>query len=161
MPVDVCIQIEEAKAAPLALAGVPSGTHISRQQVLLVGVGALVLGAAIAAVAVWDLKPSQPPTAQSPARVEVNLPPGDRLATARYNPLALSPDGSRLVYVAARGGVQQLFVRPIDSQEAKPLPGTEGAESPFFSPDGQWIGFFAGGKLKKVSIAGGTQPSDS
>ena len=77
-------------------------------------------------------------------------------STANYPPLALSPDGSRLVYVAIHSGVQQLFVRPIDSQEAKPLPGTEGAESPFFSPDGQWIGFFAGGKLKKVSIAGGT-----
>ena len=43
----------------------------------------------------------------------------------------------------------------MDSLEAKPIPGTEGAVNPFFSPDGQWLGFFAGGKLKKVSVSGG------
>ena len=43
----------------------------------------------------------------------------------------------------------------MDSLEAKPVPGTEGAVTPFFSPDGQWLGFFAGGKLKKVSVGGG------
>jgi Tol biopolymer transport system component/predicted Ser/Thr protein kinase len=153
---DARLDIEEARAAPFALASVSSGAHISRRRAWLLSVGTLVLGAGIAALAVWYLKPSQPPAAQSPAHVEVNLPPGDRLATANYLPLALSLDGRRLVYVAIRKGVQQLFVRPIDSQGAKLLPGTEGAESPFFSPDGQWIGFFAGGKLKKVSIAGGT-----
>ncbi|PYV40297.1 MAG: hypothetical protein DMG09_07115, partial [Acidobacteria bacterium] len=69
--------------------------------------------------------------------------------------VALSPDGSRLVYVANRAGAQQLYVRPIDRLEATPIPGTEGAESPFFSPDGQSLGFFAEGKLKKVSLSGG------
>ncbi|MSO21542.1 MAG: hypothetical protein EXQ56_14030, partial [Acidobacteria bacterium] len=58
----------------------------------------------------------------------------------------------------ARGTVtaQQLYLRPLDSNEAKPIAGTEGATGPFFSPDGQWIGFFAGGKLKKVSVNGGS-----
>ena len=49
----------------------------------------------------------------------------------------------------------QLFVRKLDQLQAAPLAGTEGASSPFFSPDGQWIAFFAGGKLKKVLITGG------
>ena len=59
------------------------------------------------------------------------------------------------MYVASAGGAQQLYVRSMDSFDAKPMQGTEGATAPFFSPDSQWIGFFAAGKLKKVSISGG------
>ena len=69
--------------------------------------------------------------------------------------LALSPDGRTLVYVASRDGVVQLFRRPIDQFEATPMPGTEGAQDPFFSPDGQWVGFEADGALLKVALAGG------
>jgi eukaryotic-like serine/threonine-protein kinase len=89
------------------------------------------------------------------ARLSVALPPSDRLALGLNPVLALSPDGSRLVYVASHAGAKQLYVRPIDSLEANPIPGTEGAESPFFSPDGQSVGFFAEGKLKRVSFSGG------
>jgi serine/threonine-protein kinase len=69
--------------------------------------------------------------------------------------LALSPDGKNLVYVADIGGEAQLYLRPIDKFDATPIPGTEGAYNPFFSPDGQWIGFFTGNELKKVSISAG------
>jgi serine/threonine-protein kinase len=69
--------------------------------------------------------------------------------------LALSPDGSRLVYVAQRGSTTQLYLRQLDQLHAMPLAGTEGAYRPFFSPDGQWIGFFAGREVKKVSVRGG------
>ncbi|MBI4463460.1 MAG: PD40 domain-containing protein, partial [Acidobacteria bacterium] len=113
---------------------------------------ALVIGAAIASIATWTLKPS--PT-QPVSRVTINLPPGQRLAGLELAAIAFSPDGTQLAYVANRGGVQQLFLRDLDSLEAKPLPGTEGAVSPFFSPDGQWLGFFADQKLKKVSVTGG------
>ena len=53
------------------------------------------------------------------------------------------------------GRPQQLYVRPLDQLQASPLPGTENARNPFFSPDGQWLAFFAGGKLKKVAVTGG------
>ncbi|MFY9530270.1 MAG: hypothetical protein WAR24_15275 [Candidatus Acidiferrales bacterium] len=69
--------------------------------------------------------------------------------------MALSPDDTHLAYVARQGGTQQLYMRAMDSLESKPIPGTEGGVSPFFSPDGQWLGFFAGGTLKKVSVSGG------
>jgi len=59
------------------------------------------------------------------------------------------------VYVASRGGSTRLYVRPFDRFDATLVPGTDGAESPFFSPDGQSLGFFAQGKLKKVSLSGG------
>jgi len=69
--------------------------------------------------------------------------------------VVLSPDGTHLAYVARQSGTQQLYLRAMNSLEARPIPGTEGAIEPFFSPDGQWLGFFAGGKMKKVSLSGG------
>ena len=69
--------------------------------------------------------------------------------------LAVSPDGGRLAYVAGAAGERQIFLRALDQLNAMPLDGTENASGPFFSPDGQWIGFFADGKLKRVSVSGG------
>ena len=69
--------------------------------------------------------------------------------------LAASPDGTRIVYVAAGDKTNQLYLREIDQFTAEQIPGTQGAQSPFFSPDNQWIGFFSEDKLKKVSLTGG------
>jgi eukaryotic-like serine/threonine-protein kinase len=69
---------------------------------------------------------------------------------------ALSPDGRRLAYVATTPeGKALLWARPLDSLQAQPLAGTEGAGYPFWSPDSRFIGFFAGGKLKKIEASGG------
>jgi eukaryotic-like serine/threonine-protein kinase len=69
---------------------------------------------------------------------------------------APSPDGRRLAYVATTSeGKTLLWVRPLDSLQAQPLAGTEGAATPFWSPDSRFIGFFAGGKLKKIEASGG------
>ncbi len=67
-----------------------------------------------------------------------------------FNPLALSPDGKTLVFAGS-----SLLVRPLDRDEIRTIPGTDGAYFPFFSPDGREVGFFADGKLKRVSLAGG------
>jgi serine/threonine-protein kinase len=72
--------------------------------------------------------------------------------------LAISPDGRRLAYVAVASSgalASQLYLRTIDAFQATPLGGTEGAGSPVFSPDGEWIAFFTGGSLKKISASGG------
>ncbi len=69
--------------------------------------------------------------------------------------VALSPDGTRVVYVQAEGNTTRLMVRALDKLEATPVANTAGAQGPFFSPDGQWIGYFAGGKLMKTSVNGG------
>lgn len=72
------------------------------------------------------------------------------------SPFALSPDGSQIVFVASVvGKPQQLYLRPLDQQTATPIPNTENATQPFFSPDGQSVGFFALGKMRKVSLHGG------
>jgi serine/threonine-protein kinase len=70
--------------------------------------------------------------------------------------MALSPDGTRLV-VALRGadGKVRLYTRPLNQSQLTPLAGTESSSGPFFSPDGQWIGFFADGKVKKIAVEGG------
>jgi serine/threonine-protein kinase len=114
-----------------------------------------LLLAAVVGLTVWSLKPL--PTAPRPVtRFTITLPPGQHLGGLPRHALALSADGSQLAYVATaqQGGVQQIYVRAMESGETKAIPGTEGAANPFFSPDGQWLGFFAGGKLKKISVNG-------
>ncbi len=69
--------------------------------------------------------------------------------------LSISPDGSKLAFVAGNGPGVQLWIRSMDSPTAQALPGTEGASQPFWSPDGHFVGFFAGAKLKKIAISGG------
>src|SRR5665213_926264 len=109
--------------------------------------------AVVAAFAGWMLKPAP---ARSVSRMVIALAPDEHLANLETPAVAISPDGANLVYVASRGdGPAQLFLRPLEALKANPMAGTEDAASPFFSPDGQWIAFFAGGKLKKVAVAGG------
>ena len=155
---DVCDELkwiaEEStpKGAPSAIA--LASSRISRRWVL-VSAAACAFAVAIAALVVWVLRPTSAPVARPVTRTVIALPPGDRLASLDQPILALSPDGTHLAYAAIRGGTQQLYLRAMDSPEARPISGTEGAVAPFFSPDGQWLGFFGGGKLKKISVNGG------
>src|SRR6202521_616447 len=151
---DARIEIEEALAAPVT-AELTTAAPAKKgwRQVLVWSAASSVALAALAAIVVWNLKPLPP---QPVSRLVITLPPGQQLAGLDSGPsVALSPDGTHLAYVARQGGTQQIYLRAMDSQEAKPIPGTEAAVSPFFSPDGQWLGFFAGQKLKKVSVSGG------
>jgi serine/threonine protein kinase/Tol biopolymer transport system component len=75
--------------------------------------------------------------------------------TGRAAQLAISPDGRNIVFVAGAQSAFQIWLRPLASAEARPIQGTEGGAFPFWSPDSQFVAFFAGGKLKKVAIAGG------
>jgi len=132
--------------------GTANGIRARWRGALLWGAMSLLL-AAITGLAIWNLKPSSP---RPVSRTVITLPPGQRLAGLEQPALALSPDGTQLAYVAVQGGTQQLYLRAMDSLEARPILGTEGAVGPFFSPDGQWLGFFVGTKLKKISVSGGT-----
>jgi len=152
---DARIEIEEAVAGPAMaeMAAAPKGIRVLGQQGLILSVGALLLVAVVTGLAVWNMKPS--PT-QPVSRTVITLPPGQQLAGLESGPaVALSPDGTQLAYVAVQGGTQQLYLRAMDSLEPRLIPGTEGGVNPFFSPDGQWLGFFADGKLKKISVSGG------
>ncbi len=95
------------------------------------------------------------PVPQPVARFAVPLPPGDRPAIGLQPVVALSPDGRTLVYAAQRGDAPALFRRDLATLEPSLVAGTEGGTSPFFSPDGRWLGFVADGELKRISLAGG------
>ena len=67
----------------------------------------------------------------------------------------ISPDGRTLVFAATSHGKRSLYLRSLASLEAQPLPGTDEASAPFWSPDNRFIGFFANNKLKKIDVSGG------
>jgi serine/threonine protein kinase len=158
----VCLQKDprqrggDIAAIRLALEGVfDSPTQAAQvvqatSQSKLPWVAAVVLGIIVAGTAAWNLKPDPTPSVNRFYHV---LPEGQQFASTR--PLvAVSPDGSRLVYVAN----QQLYLRAMDTLEASPIPGTnETPTAPFFSPDGQWIGYWSltDGQLKKIALSGG------
>jgi len=118
-------------------------------------VAGLVAAAVVITAGVPSLWPraGAPATAARVARLSIAVPDGD-VTSLNMAPVAVSPDGSATVYVASRDNKVQLFLRVLAEPEARALPGTDNARSPFFSPDGQWIGFFAQGKLKKITVGG-------
>ncbi len=96
-------------------------------------------------------------SARSPVvRFALEFAPDQRVAQGvGGSTIALSPDGSHLAYLVEGPQGTQLFLRPIDRLKALPIPHTNGARLPFFSPDGQWLGFISGNTIRKVSLHGG------
>jgi eukaryotic-like serine/threonine-protein kinase len=131
---------------------------------------ALVAVAALLVVAVGTNGFRAPPAAADAPPIAARLgfaagdrvvgAPGDRANADRPSrtAIAISPDGRSLVFVGEREGVRQLFVRALSGEAAIPIPGTQGAESPFYSPDGKSIGFWSDGRLMRAAFDGG-QPS--
>lgn len=140
----------------------PPSQRLSWSRRLVVGVGAVALVAGLGIGR--SLAHSPDPTSRpAPRRLNLTLPSDAPLALTGPGPLgvwqsavAISPTGNLLAYASARGGSTILALRPLDSDSAVVLPGTDGAYNPFFSPDGRWIGFFAGNELRKVLSAGGS-----
>ena len=116
-----------------------------------------LLAAALAAVAFWLGGKLLAPASQAPPPLRTSL--SLDAVQARDGggvPLAFSPDGSRLVFSGRESsGPFKLYLRDLNNPTPVPLAGTDGAIQPFFSPDGQWIGFFQEGKLRKMALAGG------
>jgi serine/threonine protein kinase len=88
---------------------------------------------------------------ESPVLRYTLLPPEN----SSIESFAISPDGRSLAISASASGKRSLWVRPLDSLQYRALPGTDGAQLPFWSPDGRFIGFFADGKLRKIAVSGG------
>jgi Tol biopolymer transport system component len=147
---DVRIDIEqiiEEQDAPVGV-GRPWRPFSTTTLACLVAAASLLSAAVLAAIHLREA----PAAAPREMRVDINTP---------AMPLAfvLSPDGRYLVFVASGDGPQRLWLRPLDKTDAQPLPGTEGADYPFWSPDSRSVGFFAAGRIRRVDIAGG-QPQD-
>jgi Tol biopolymer transport system component len=108
--------------------------------------GLFILATAI--LAFVHFRETRPP--RQVARFQIALP-----EKTDFPIFELSPDGRFLAFTANEGGRRKMWIRPVDSLTAEPVPGTEDATYPFWSPDSSYIGFFVPGKLKKVATAGG------
>jgi Tol biopolymer transport system component/predicted Ser/Thr protein kinase len=123
----------------------------SRRLLPWIATGVLAL---VAAVASWIAYRATRPTELKPlVRLEVDLGRDIVLGAVGGSDVIISPDGTRIAYLS-RG---RMFTRKLDQAGANELAITQGATSPFFSPDGQWIGFTAAGKLRKISVEGGAE----
>jgi Tol biopolymer transport system component len=140
-----------AGGAPAAAPGVVVHARSAWLPWTLAAVLAVALG--VLAVLLWP-RPAAP---ASPQRVNAEVGADVAFLSNLGSGAELSPDGRMLLVVAARaqGEPLQIYLRRLDQLTATPLAGTERAVSPFFSPDGQWIAFFAQGKLKKIAVTGG------
>jgi Tol biopolymer transport system component len=138
---------EVSAASPVAAGG------RNRERLAWIAAGVLLL-ALIAALPFVIRHLREPPLDTRAFRLSI---PVLNLSTVGGQSFAISPDGRRLAFVAAdSSGKPRLWVRPLDSLAPQPLPGTDGASSPFWSPDSRFIGFFADGKLKKTDVSSGS-----
>jgi DNA-binding winged helix-turn-helix (wHTH) protein/Tol biopolymer transport system component len=144
-------------AQPLGVRGAPHGIKLK----LRAGLPWIIAGSSsvVAVISVALLWRATLPADRPMMRFSVDLGPeairGRSETGEFYNPV-ISPDGTRLVFpTKAADGSVQLATRRLDQSIVTILAGTEGAVDPFFSPDGQWVGFFAGRKLKKIPLLGG------
>ena len=134
----------------------PAGAAGSRRSLLVAVAFNLVLAAA--ALALWLRRPAPPPTSRQHVllwqhRIPYALSPGARFIGIQA---AIAPDGSSIVYTDSTAAGYLLMRKLRDAAEATPLAGTEGGVSPFFSPDGKWIGYVTlDNKLKKLPVTGG------
>ena len=124
----------------------------------------LLVALAVGAAAMWFVtrlsQPAVPPARAGAVRFTVPPPPGTTFGGAlsflEATTLEFSPDGTRLAFIAtARGERPQIWLRPVADEAAARVPGTEGAVSMFWSPDGRTLGFFVDGQLRRVDVDGG------
>jgi serine/threonine-protein kinase len=120
-------------------------------------VAAAGLGAALVSLLLWA--PWRTPAPATPMRLSAEIGVDSSLDISAATAAVISPDGRTMVFLALGNAGRQLFVRKTDQLQATALAGTTNATNPFFAPDSQWIGFFAEGHLKKVSITGGAAVS--
>ncbi|HEV2762406.1 MAG TPA: protein kinase, partial [Pyrinomonadaceae bacterium] len=130
----------------------PARRGVRRRELIAWGVAGAALLAAALSLVLPSLRPTPQEDPAAAARFLLAPPGKGEVAGAPV----ISPDGRRVVLVVRDvAGRQSLWLRPLDALDAQQLAGTEGAVSPFWSPDGRSIGFIAAGKLKKLDLSGG------
>jgi Tol biopolymer transport system component len=137
--------------------GMPAAVVSRRRSRARLGwIAAAVLAAAALAVGLWSWKRERPTPAVVRSAILAPEKTTFRSTGDGAGPVAISPDGRVLAFVAADvSGASTLWVRTLDSLAARSLPGTDNARYPFWSPDNRSLGFFAEGKLKRIDVAGG------
>jgi eukaryotic-like serine/threonine-protein kinase len=116
----------------------------------------VIVGFLVVAVTGLGYLAARPPNEQRLVSFTIAPPAGTTLANVPSKMVAISPDGDRIVFAVTRAGHRELWIRRLASTKVELVPGTQDASDPFWSPDGQHIGFFANSKLKRVRIDGTT-----
>ena len=150
---DVRIEIEEATGSLGENEQfLPAKSKSSKWLIPLIGIS-VAAGAILGGLAIWSVK--RIPAPRQIVRFPLALPADQQFSVPYSDSLAISPDGTEIVYAANK----RLYRRSLSSFESSPIRGTEGfglfALNPFFSPDGQWVGFWADYKIFRVQLAGG------
>ena len=144
---------QEPMAPPATAPASPPPRRRSNAVNIAVALLVLALVGIAEIVRLWRPDAGAVATAGTP-HLSIPLPDGIEIGNSDRAPVAVSPDGRRVAYIGNDLGRLHLYVRALGDPESTLLAGTEGASSPFFSPDGEWIGFFAKGKLRKVTVDG-------
>jgi eukaryotic-like serine/threonine-protein kinase len=145
---DARIEIEDAIHSP-------ADAEAPRQRRRWSAFVGFCMGLAAAALLAMSASRFGGPTAAPLRRLSLGTLPGAPLVQAGATPgLAVSRDGRRVAYIG--GDEPQIYVRDLAVLTPRPIKGTAGATNPFFSPDGAWLGFTAGGKLRRVPVQGGS-----
>jgi Tol biopolymer transport system component len=153
-------EIEQVLADPSGVFIKPISAAKPRRKVrigLPWAIGAVCLTVIIVGAVIWNLKPAPAPEPRPVMRFDYELPNGQQFGDLTERAIAISPDGSQFVYQTGKG----LYLRSMTDSNTRLISGTgENPRKPFFSPDGQWIGYISGdGILKKTSINGGASVS--
>jgi Tol biopolymer transport system component/tRNA A-37 threonylcarbamoyl transferase component Bud32 len=143
------IAIEDVLSGAAPAEAVSAAPGRNRERLPWAVAAAVTIIAVVASGALWR---STQPVEHPLVWLDVDLGPNVSLSSVAGADAIISPDGTRLVYVSQG----QLFTRRLDQPSATELAGTQGAWAPFFSPDGQWVAFFSGASLKKISVEGGS-----
>jgi Tol biopolymer transport system component len=137
-------------------AGLPTSVGVRRRSRIRLAsaLAGAIAGAVVTAILFRTLTTTRRGETPPLIRFSIDYPPSMALSSL-YSSLAVSPDGRRIATVRQSGESRMLFVRDLNELEDRPISGSEGSISPFFSPDGAWVGFQSQGKIRKALLAGG------
>ena len=153
---DARLEIEESLRAPARRVESKTAAPPSRSRALQWIPWLIAAAALVAAVVLVRRKPA---LIEDLVRLSVDLPENRTLDASvgdQAQILAISPDGRRIAFQVKGGEERRIYVRDLSRESAQPVAGTEDGTNPFFSPDGEWLGFLAGDVLKKTALQGGT-----
>ena len=148
---DVRIMLERARFQPKTSVG-----RIAQDRFTAGAVAMVALASAVAGASLLQFLSASSSVPAEVRRASISFPEGQSQRRRLGAPFAISPSGDLLTYAAQDTEGSALFLRSINSFETRRFDGTDEADKPFFSPDGRWVGFFAAGKLKKVSVERGS-----
>ncbi len=157
---DLLYQLRSIASSPQALDTREPQTRRRVPRRIERGLWMAVLAASIVGTFLWsrtrDSRPPDPVQGRTPVRYTLSPASGTMFHSGFDPSFALSPDGRHIVYVGVTAsGLKQLWLHSLHGDVTQSMPGTQGANSPFWSPDSQWIGFFADNNLKKVRVSSG------